>query len=68
MDRYVDISRAQAVTTRMEMEPIAPSVDFDDGSLFDEWWAARHNQEIWGTGPGGMREAVPPPYCARAVR
>ena len=26
---------------------------------FEQPWAARHNQELWGTGPSGMYDAPP---------
>jgi hypothetical protein len=35
-----------------------------NGNRFNEEWAARHNQDVWGTGPSGIYEAMPPPYRA----
>jgi hypothetical protein len=45
------------------------SGDLADATLFGEAWAARYNQEIWGSAPGGVYEAVnPPSVCASAMR
>lgn len=43
----------------------------DDSTLFCEPWAARHNQEIWGTEPSGVyvyEVVTPPSVCASAMR
>jgi hypothetical protein len=39
-----------------------------EADLFGETWAARHNQEIWGTAPGGVNDNGPPPELARQRR
>jgi len=63
MNRHADITddSLQAVTVLLERDSKEHSQDLADESLFGEEWAARHNQEIWGTGPSGMYEASPPP-------
>ena len=33
--------------------------DLIEEGHFEQSWAARHNQEIWGTGPCGMYDAAP---------
>jgi hypothetical protein len=51
----------EAVAVLSEMDAYGRPEDLADGSLFSEEWAAQHNQEIWGTGPSGMYEALLPP-------
>jgi hypothetical protein len=40
------------------------SGDLADATLFGEAWAARYNQEICGSAPDGVYEAVNPPTVA----
>jgi hypothetical protein len=42
-------------------------VDEVDLGYFAEPWAARHNQEIWGTGPRGIRDDARPTSGSREV-
>ena len=44
----------QMVAPFLEGDRTQPSDDLAGGNVFDEEWAARHNEEIWKTGPGGM--------------
>jgi hypothetical protein len=39
------------------------SEQFANGNVFPDQWAARHNQEVWGTPPSGMYGTMPPPCC-----
>ena len=63
MNRYTDTTgaAAEAVPVLLEIDSKERAEDLVEGNLFSEEWAAQHNQEIWGTAPSGMYEALPPP-------
>jgi hypothetical protein len=33
-------------------------MEITGGNVFSEEWPARHNQEIWGSAPGGVYEGL----------
>jgi hypothetical protein len=57
-----------AITALSEASKVESVEQAVESSLFSEEWAAWHNQEIWGTPPSGMYEALPPPCGAQAMR
>ena len=63
MNRYTDTTgaAAEAVPVLLEIDSKERAEDLVEGNLFSEEWAAQHNQEIWGTAPSGMYEALLPP-------
>jgi hypothetical protein len=56
------------ITALSEVSKVESVEQATESSLFSEEWAARHNQEIWGTPPGGTYEALPPPCRTQAMR
>jgi hypothetical protein len=57
----MNAARVESVAVLSEIHGKERPEDLAEGNLFSEEWAAQHNQEIWGTAPSGMYEALPPP-------